>query len=71
MRFISGTGGPMKKLLILSDSHRNIQNMVEAVEIEKPDMIIHLGDHYRDAMQLAARRRSAGTAILTGKPRKK
>lgn len=45
----------MKKLLILSDSHRNIQNMVEAVEIEKPDMIIHLGDHYRDAMQLAAR----------------
>ena len=45
----------MKKLLILSDSHRNIQHMVEAVEIEKPDMIIHLGDHYRDAMQLAAR----------------
>ena len=54
----------MKKLLILSDSHRNIQNMVEAVEIEKPDMIIHLGDHYRDAMQLAARFPDTGFACV-------
>lgn len=40
------------KLLILSDSHRNIQNMVQAVRLEKPDLIIHLGDHYQDAMEL-------------------
>ena len=40
------------KLLILSDSHRNIQNMVQAVRLEEPDLMIHLGDHYQDAMEL-------------------
>lgn len=45
----------MKKLLILSDSHRNIEHMVQAVNAESPDLIIHLGDHYRDAMELHRR----------------
>ena len=31
-------------ILVLSDSHGNISNMEEAVEREKPDMILHLGD---------------------------
>ena len=43
------------KLLILSDSHKKMQYMVEAVEREQPDRIIHLGDHDRDAMRLAER----------------
>ena len=30
-------------ILVLSDSHGNISNMEEAVEREKPDMILHLG----------------------------
>lgn len=44
----------MKNILVLSDSHRNIENMSRAVSLEKPDMIIHLGDHYQDAMKLLA-----------------
>ena len=43
------------KLLILSDSHRKINYMVQAVERERPYLIIHLGDHDRDAMRLAER----------------
>ena len=42
------------KILVLSDSHRDIRNMKKAVQIEKPDRILHLGDHYQDAMKLAA-----------------
>lgn len=45
-------GDFMTKILVLSDSHRNFDPMVQAVELEKPDMIIHLGDHYKDAMSL-------------------
>ena len=43
------------KILVLSDSHGNISNMEEAVEREKPDMILHLGDCWRDAERLAER----------------
>lgn len=42
----------MKKVLILSDSHGNIENMEYAVEKILPDMIIHLGDCKDDAMIL-------------------
>ena len=42
----------MKKILILSDSHGNITNMKKAVRLEKPDMVIHLGDHFSDAEEL-------------------
>lgn len=40
------------KLLILSDSHGNLANMVAAVEKERPDMVLHLGDCWRDAQEL-------------------
>lgn len=40
------------KLLILSDSHGNVGTMVEIVERETPDEIIHLGDCWRDAETL-------------------
>lgn len=42
----------MKKILVLSDSHGNVDNMVLAVEETEPDMIIHLGDCYSDADRL-------------------
>lgn len=42
----------MSKILILSDSHGNVSNMLQAVKREKPDMIIHLGDCHADAVQL-------------------
>lgn len=42
----------MKRVLIMSDSHGNVENMVTAVEKENPDMIIHLGDCVTDAVRL-------------------
>jgi len=43
------------RILILSDSHGNVENMVRAVEAEHPDQIFHLGDVWRDAEKLAQR----------------
>lgn len=37
------------KIIIFSDSHRSVEPMITAVNIEKPDVIIHLGDHDADA----------------------
>lgn len=37
------------KLLILSDSHGHISPMKRAVELVSPNLIIHLGDCWRDA----------------------
>ena len=43
------------KVLILSDSHGNISNMIQAVEQEAPRMIFHLGDCWRDGERLHSR----------------
>ena len=43
------------RYLVLSDSHGNIANMETAVEQERPDGILHLGDCWRDAERLAER----------------
>jgi len=40
------------KILVLSDSHGNLSNMVRAVQAEAPRMILHLGDCWRDGEQL-------------------
>ena len=40
------------KILVLSDSHGNISNMLQAVEQEAPRMIFHLGDCWRDGERL-------------------
>jgi putative phosphoesterase len=39
-------------LLVLSDSHGNLSNMVRAVGLAQPDMILHLGDCWRDGERL-------------------
>lgn len=41
------------KLLVLSDSHGDVGSMIDVVEKEEPDEIIHLGDHLRDAEELS------------------
>ena len=41
------------KLLILSDSHGEQEPMRLAVRRERPDVLIHLGDHAADAFELA------------------
>lgn len=43
------------KILVLSDSHGNIDNMAQAVERESPDLLLHLGDCWRDAERLHER----------------
>ena len=43
------------KILLFSDSHGNEDNMIRAVERERPstlDAIVHLGDGWRDAEAL-------------------
>lgn len=42
------------KLLICSDSHGELDYMRRAVEKEKPDRLLHLGDVTRDAQKLQA-----------------
>ena len=41
-------------ILVLSDSHGAVAPMVRAVELAKPDLILHLGDCWRDGEQLRA-----------------
>ena len=43
------------KILVLSDSHGAVDCLEAAVEREKPDFILHLGDHIRDAQKLQQR----------------
>ncbi len=39
----------MKKLVILSDTHRNIKAIMKIAEImDESDYVIHIGDHYGD-----------------------
>lgn len=40
------------KIVVFSDSHRDVEIMVKTVEIIRPDMIIHLGDNIMDAVDL-------------------
>lgn len=40
------------KILVFSDSHGNLANMVQAVQQEAPRMLLHLGDCWRDAERL-------------------
>ncbi len=39
-------------ILVFSDSHRNIEPMLQVIEQENPDHVIHLGDHIRDAEEV-------------------
>ena len=42
----------MKRILVVSDSHGDVESMITAVHDTEPDMIIHLGDCVRDAEEL-------------------
>ena len=39
-------------VLVLSDSHGDVEAMAQAVEKTNPDLILHLGDCWRDAEEL-------------------
>lgn len=40
------------KIVVFSDSHGNVSNMIAAVERQAPDMAIHLGDCWEDGDRL-------------------
>ena len=42
------------KILVLSDSHGSVDNMIRAVERVQPDYVLHLGDCQRDLTALQA-----------------
>ena len=42
------------KWLVFSDSHGNVEYMRRALELEKPDRVLHLGDVVRDGTRLLA-----------------
>lgn len=41
------------KILVVSDSHRETGNLLLAVRRERPDALVHLGDHADDADAIA------------------
>jgi putative phosphoesterase len=43
------------KLLVLSDTHRNMDGALRIARLALPDALLHLGDHYADAMELRRR----------------
>ena len=43
------------KILVFSDSHHFLSGMVQAIEEERPDHVIHLGDMIGDAEELSRR----------------
>ena len=54
--------GDSVKLLLFSDSHGNVANMADAIRLERPDRVLHMGDLARDAEELAAWREEFGLA---------
>ena len=44
----------MLRVAVFSDTHGNTFPMLEAARRERPDVLIHLGDHDRDALPLRA-----------------
>lgn len=43
------------KILVVSDTHREIDKMHMAAQQERPDLVLHLGDHDADAAELSRR----------------
>ncbi len=54
------------KVLVFSDSHGNTANMEKMIGLERPDQVLHLGDGYRDAQEIAARFPQLPVACVAG-----
>lgn len=54
------------KLLVFSDSHRSLAGMRKAVELERPDYVIHLGDLEQDAQLLGQEYPQLAVASVPG-----
>lgn len=54
------------KLLVLSDSHGDVASLRLAVRRERPDAVLHLGDHALDAYELAQEFSTTSIAYVRG-----
>lgn len=43
------------RVLVVSDSHGDVEHMRRAAELVKPELMLHLGDGWRDAEELSRR----------------
>ena len=54
------------KILVFSDSHHFLSGMVQAIQEEKPDHVIHLGDLMSDAEELSWRFQTLPVCTVPG-----
>ena len=54
------------KILVFSDSHGDVDSMAGIISKEKPDQVLHLGDHERDARALQARFPALDFRLVSG-----
>ncbi len=40
------------KIIVFADSHTDVPTMLAVVKLEQPDVILHLGDHIADGIEL-------------------
>ncbi len=54
------------KLIVFSDSHRELGHMRDVIAREKPDYVFHLGDHDADAEGLSQEFQTLPVAMVRG-----
>lgn len=54
------------KIIVFSDSHRELEGMRQVLKREKPDYVFHLGDHDTDAQQLSRENGLLPIAMVRG-----
>lgn len=54
------------KIIVFSDSHRELDGMRKIIGQEKPDYVFHLGDHDTDAEQISKEYPSLPVAMVRG-----
>ena len=54
------------KLIVFSDSHRELGPMRDVIEREKPDYVFHLGDHDADAEAISREFQALPVATVRG-----
>lgn len=58
--------GAAMKIIVFSDSHRELDGMRSVIRREKPDYVFHLGDHDTDAEQISREFQSLPVAMVRG-----
>ena len=54
------------KIIVFSDSHRELDGMRQVIRREKPDYVFHLGDHDSDAEQISKEFQTLPVAMVRG-----